>query len=76
VTSAELALQFLQPLAAVIVPVYASHVVAGWSFLQYIVCNALAFATVGGTITEKRRMACVQYRDVFFLLPFSLHIPP
>jgi hypothetical protein len=52
-TRAELALQFALPgIAAIAGPLYASHVVESWSWLQYTVCCILAFDTAGGIITN------------------------
>jgi hypothetical protein len=52
-TRAELMLQFgLPALAAIAAPLYASHVVWSWSWLQYAVCCILAFDTAGGIITN------------------------
>ena len=52
-TRAELTLQFgLPALAAIAAPLYASHVVENWSWLQYAVCCILAFDTAGGIITN------------------------
>jgi hypothetical protein len=49
-TRAELTLQFGVPaLAAIAAPLYASHVVESWSWLQYAVCCILAFDTAAGS---------------------------
>jgi hypothetical protein len=52
-TSAELALQFVLPtFATIAAPLYASLAVEGWTWLQHVVCCALAFDTVGGVVTN------------------------
>ncbi|MGH3087063.1 MAG: hypothetical protein ACRDSJ_07060 [Rubrobacteraceae bacterium] len=52
-TRAELALQFAAAiLAAVAAPLYASRAAEDWSWLQYVVCCALAFDVAGGIVTN------------------------
>jgi hypothetical protein len=51
-------------LAAFAAPLYASRVVEGWSWLQYVACCVLAFDTAGGIVTNATSSAKRWYHRV------------